>query len=194
MFSFFTPLHGAWWRLLPFQAMVTHPGTHSCLLLIAGGGNLETLGLLMGLPVAQVVKNLPASRGDAGLIPGSGRSPGGGNDNLLQYSCLENPMDRGAWWAIVHGVAKNWTQLSYWACMHARVSPGVLSSRQEKMTSIISFSGCLCRWAEDGCSSWKFTFRVVCGAAPSQGDLLKLYFQQLNWEIGIDIYTLLYIK
>ena len=66
MFSFFTPPHGAWWRLLPFQAMVTHPGTHSCLLLIAGGGNLETLGLLMGLPVAQVVKNLPASRGDAG--------------------------------------------------------------------------------------------------------------------------------
>jgi len=91
-------------------------GPTSCLLLIAGGGNLETLGLLMGLPVAQVVKNLPASRGDAGdagLIPGSGRSPGGGNDNLLQYSCLENPMDRGAWWAIVHGVAKSWTRLSY---------------------------------------------------------------------------------
>ena len=47
-----------------------------------------------------VVKNLPANAGDvgdSGLIPGSGRSPGGGNGNLLQYSCLENPMDRGAW-------------------------------------------------------------------------------------------------
>jgi len=45
------------------------------------------------------------------LIPGSGRSPGEGNGNPLQYSCLENPMDRGAWQDTVHGVAKNWTQL-----------------------------------------------------------------------------------
>ena len=45
-----------------------------------------------------VVKNLPANTGDASLIPGSGRSPGEGNDNPLQYSCLGNPMDRGAWW------------------------------------------------------------------------------------------------
>ena len=45
--------------------------------------------------------------GDVGLIPGSGRSPGGGNGNPLQYSCLENPMDRGAWQAEVHGVAKS---------------------------------------------------------------------------------------
>ena len=48
--------------------------------------------------------------GDLGLIPGSGRSPGEGNDNPFQYSCLENPMDRGAWW--VHGVAKSQTRLS----------------------------------------------------------------------------------
>ena len=47
--------------------------------------------------------------GDPGSIPGSGRSPGEGNGNPLQYSCLENPMDRGAWWATVHGVAKNRT-------------------------------------------------------------------------------------
>ena len=50
--------------------------------------------------------------GDLGLIPGSGRSPGEGNGNPLQYSCLENPMDKGAWWATVHGVAKSWTRLS----------------------------------------------------------------------------------
>ena len=56
-----------------------------------------------------MVKNLPANAGDAGdpgLIPGSGRSPGGGHDNPLQYSCLENPMNRGTWWATVHGVSK----------------------------------------------------------------------------------------
>ena len=53
-----------------------------------------------------MVKNLPANAGDTGLIPGSGRSPGEGNGNLLQYSCLGNPMERGAWRAAVHGVAK----------------------------------------------------------------------------------------
>ena len=61
-----------------------------------------------------VVKNLPANAGDVrdmGSIPGLGRSPGGGHSKPLQYFCLENPMDRGAWWAIVHRVTKNWTQL-----------------------------------------------------------------------------------
>ena len=59
-----------------------------------------------------LIKNSPANAGDlrdVGLIPGSGRSPGGGHGNPLQYSCLENPMDRGAWRATVHGVTKNWT-------------------------------------------------------------------------------------
>ena len=50
--------------------------------------------------------------GDLGSIPGSGRSPGEGNGNPLQYSCLENPMDGVAWWATVHGVVKSWTRLS----------------------------------------------------------------------------------
>ena len=53
-----------------------------------------------------VVKNPPANVGDVSLLPGSGRYPGGGNGNPLQYSCLVNPMDRGFWWAIVHGVTK----------------------------------------------------------------------------------------
>ena len=60
----------------------------------------------MGLPGGTVVKNSPANAEDArdaGLIPGSGRSPGEGNGSPLQYSCLGNPIDRGAWWAIVHG-------------------------------------------------------------------------------------------
>ena len=62
-----------------------------------------------------VVKNLPVSAGDirdAGSVPGLGRSPGIGHDNSLQDSCLENPMDRGAWQAVIHGVAKNQTQLT----------------------------------------------------------------------------------
>ena len=56
--------------------------------------------------LVSVVKNPPASAGDLGSIPGSGRSPGEGNGNPLQYSCLENPMDRGAWWATVYGVTE----------------------------------------------------------------------------------------
>ena len=62
-----------------------------------------------------MVKNLPADIGDTedmGLIPGLGRSPGEKNGNPLQCSCLENPMDRGAWWATVHGAAKIRTRLS----------------------------------------------------------------------------------
>ena len=62
--------------------------------------------------VAQMMKNLPAKAGDPGSICGLGRSPGEGNGNQLQYSCLENPMARGAWWAIVHRMAKSKTRLS----------------------------------------------------------------------------------
>ena len=61
---------------------------------------------LEGFPAYAVAKNLPANAGDLGLIPGPGRSPGGENGNPPQYSCLENLMDRGAWWTTVHGVAK----------------------------------------------------------------------------------------
>ena len=67
-----------------------------------------------GFPGGSVVKNPPANAGDERSIPGSGRSPEEGNGNSLQYFCLENPMDRGAWRAIVHGAAKSWTQLSDW--------------------------------------------------------------------------------
>ena len=72
--------------------------------------------ILPSLPGGTVVKNQPGNAGDAkdkGLIPESKRSPGGGIGNPLQYSCLENSMDRGTWWATVHGIAKSWTQLSH---------------------------------------------------------------------------------
>ena len=69
----------------------------------------------MAFPGGLVVKNLPANTGilgDLGSIPGSERSPGGGNGNSLQYSCLDNAMDRGAWCATDHGVVKSRTQMS----------------------------------------------------------------------------------
>ena len=66
----------------------------------------------MGFPGGSEVKASACNAGDLGSIPGSGRSPGGGNGNPLQYSCLENPMDRGTWQATVHGIAKSRTRLS----------------------------------------------------------------------------------
>ena len=66
----------------------------------------------MGFPGGSDGKESACSAGHLGLIPGSERSPEGGNGNPLQYSCLENPMDREAWWATVHGAAKSPTQLS----------------------------------------------------------------------------------
>ena len=63
----------------------------------------------MGFPDDSLVKNPPVNAVDADSIPGLGRSPGEGNDNPLQYSCLGNPMDRGAWQATVHGIAKSQT-------------------------------------------------------------------------------------
>ena len=71
--------------------------------------------------VALWVKNPPDNARevrDSGWIPGSGRSPGGGHGNPLQHSCLEYPMDRGAWWATVYSVARGWTRLSDLACTH----------------------------------------------------------------------------
>ena len=65
-----------------------------------------------GFPGGLAVKNLPANAGDAGSIPGSERSPGEGNDYPLWYSCLQNSMDRGVWWATVHGVTRSQTYLS----------------------------------------------------------------------------------
>ena len=66
----------------------------------------------MGLPYSAVGKESACSVGDPGLIPGLGRSPGEGNGDPLQYPCLENLMERGAWWAVLHGVAKSRTRLS----------------------------------------------------------------------------------
>ena len=81
-----------------------------------------------GFPGGSEVKVSASNAGDLGSIPGSGISPGEGNGNPLQYSCLENPMDGGAWWATVHGVAKSRTRLSNftslftsWQSEHIRI-------------------------------------------------------------------------
>ena len=84
---------------------------------------------------ALVVKDLPANAGDTrdmGSTPGLGRSPEGGHDNPLQYSCLENPMDRGAWRATVHRVTKSQIQLSDLVCTHILYSKDILEFLDSK--------------------------------------------------------------
>ena len=76
-----------------------------------------------------MVKNPPTRAGEArdvGSIPGSERSPGGGHGNPLQYSCLENPMDRGTWWATVHRVTKSWTSVDKSKTITTRKTKGTV--------------------------------------------------------------------
>ena len=80
---------------------------------------------MRGFPGGSEVKASACHAGDLGSIPGSGTSPGEGNGNPLQYSCLENPMDRGAWWAVVHGVAKSRTRLSDFTFTFKELSGGL---------------------------------------------------------------------
>ena len=87
-----------------------------------------------------MVKNLPASSGDTGLIPGLGRSPGEGNGNPLQYSCLGNPMDRGAWWAIVYRVAKSWRWLSHWTTTTKKTEKGKVFYKYETLILLCNYN------------------------------------------------------
>ena len=89
-----------------------------------------------------MVKNWPANVGDMSLIPRSRRSPGGGHGNSLQSSCLENPMDRGDWWATVHGVTKSWTVVGMYAQAHSYLTLPLKKLRQNKikeLAQIVSF-------------------------------------------------------
>ena len=86
------------------SARISHPVS-----LIPSPFKKNVYVFLLGFPSGSVVKNLPVNAADVGWIPGSGRSPGGGNSNPLQYLCLENPTDSGAQWATVHELAKSWT-------------------------------------------------------------------------------------
>ena len=88
----------------------------------------------MCFPGGSVIKNLPANAGDedVGLTPESGRSPGVGNSNPLQYSCLENSMDRGAWWSIVHRAERSQTQLS----THAQIAHNIRNGNANQEESL----------------------------------------------------------
>ena len=106
------------WSLMPVALQETTPGGWR-----EPGSQLEGLDLHtshphlhlgnLGFPGGSDGKESACSAGDTGLIPGLGRSPGEGNGNPLQCSCLENSMNRGDWRATVHGVTKSWTQLKY---------------------------------------------------------------------------------
>ena len=96
---------------------------------------MSSLQIILGFPGSSVIKNLPASAGDADLIPGSGKSPEEGNNNPLQYSCLGNPMDRRVWWAIVHRVSKSETRLTQWS-MHARRDMNIQGQEAEHVSSL----------------------------------------------------------
>ena len=109
--------------------------------------------LLVFTLTAQSVKNLPYSVGDLGLIPGSGRSDREGNGYPLQYSCLENPMDRGAWWAIVHESAYSQTWLMDWHFVNVTdVSRTKLHTGNSIQYPVLNHNGkeyekeCICVW------------------------------------------------
>ena len=102
------------------------------------------------------------SAGDPGSIPGSGRSPGGGNGNPLQYSCLENSMDGGAWWATVHGVSKSQTRLSdFTFTFHKSKNLRILFFLRwlllllSTVSRHVGFSSCG-TWAQLPCGAWNF--------------------------------------
>ena len=112
--------------------------------------------------VALVVKNPPANAGDLrdeDSIPGLGRSPGEGNSNPLQYSCLENPIDRGTWWATVHGVTKSQTQLKQ---LSSNKWKGCCRTRQFSQHFLYAFS--------------EFQF-------PSLNSLIKLICISSHWKM-----------
>ena len=110
----------------------------------------------MGFLVVLVVKTLPVNSGDirdADLIPGSGRSLGKGHGNPLQYSCLENPMDRGTWSVIIHRVIKSWTQLKRHS-MHAHMHRFWYKSYLSHLRRFICWSLTLVLWRKKCDSSW----------------------------------------
>ena len=82
--------------------------------------------IILGFPVCSDSKESTFNARDQGSIPGSGRSHGEGNGYPFQYCCLENPMDRGAWWATVHGIAKSWKNWVTFTCMWIILTPLLL--------------------------------------------------------------------
>ena len=139
-------------------------------------------------PGGSVIKNLPVNAGEPGSVLGLGRSPRRGHGNPLQYSCLENPTDRGAWRATVHGVAKSWTRLKQlsrsssththtytYQCIHPHTHTFLYMDTNKDTYSLllvylISFPSILLLL----CPHWSKAF-VIC-LAVSFGECLKHFF------------------
>ena len=107
--------------MLPCSLGVCHPGQIGLEMNLTSVSSCSLLPAVLGFPGGSVGKASACNAGDLGSIPESERSPGEGNGNPLQYSCLENPMDSGAWQATVHGVAKSRTQLSDFTSLTAAI-------------------------------------------------------------------------
>ena len=106
---------------------------------------VETVWKLLLPLVAQTVKASAYNAGDLGSVPGSGRSPGKGNGNPLQYSCLENPMDGGAWWTAIHGITKSRTWLSDFTFTFT-LNVCSLRDKDLQLVATITYFLVICTW------------------------------------------------
>jgi len=147
-----------------------------------------------GFPGGSVVKNLPANAGDAGSIPESGRSPGEGNGNPLQYSWMDkNTMDREAWWATVHGVTKSWTWISdqtthkgYFDWVHSHITGRDKWWTERFREKEVFYLWQILFWYSTLCQDLPFQLRT-CGALHSPGDwrvpVFPIHQQQNNTQV-----------
>ena len=131
-----------------------------------------------------LVKNPPASAGDAGLMPGWGRSPGGGNGNPLQYSCLGNPMDKGAWQAAVHGVAKSQTRLcdSTGATIYAEDT--TVNKRDKSLLSVNQLVNGSCESSSEQASQSPWTLVSLLISAMKCSSWFPVCWQA--WRLGTE--------
>ena len=144
--------------------------------------------------VTLVVKNPPANAGDkrdAGSIPRLGRSSGGGHGNALQYSCLGNPMDRGAWWATVHGVTKSWTQLKGLSTHTYKETVEDRGAWHATVHGVAKSRTWLSDWRATTCNNlqgrriWKrIDYIYVCQEDPLEEDMAT-HSSILAWRIAI---------
>jgi len=138
--------------------------------------------VLCELPRLHTGKESTANAGDVGCIPGWGRSPGGGNGNLFQYSCLENPMDRRAWWVTVHGIKKSQMWLSSWACTHIPVLYEIF------LYGVLSLFFYISRFGLVSKIKW-FILCIFFFAWLSCSLLMNAFQKKRKWDINLFIHS-----